>query len=41
MAFDSLAPGVRPVDCEPDQNEPDQDPDRHYEARVEREMEGF
>ena len=41
MAFDRLPPGVRPEDCEPDRYELDPDPDRHYEMRVEREMEGF
>ncbi|MGQ3723351.1 hypothetical protein [Natrialba aegyptia] len=37
--FETLPPGVRPEDCEPDDPEPPVDPDRHYEARIEQEME--
>lgn len=40
MAFDRLPPGVRPEDCELAEPEPPADPDRHYEARIEREMGG-
>jgi hypothetical protein len=38
MSFDSLPDGVRPEDCEPDRYEPEPDPDRYYEARIEREL---
>ncbi|WP_232833830.1 hypothetical protein [Saliphagus sp. LR7] len=39
MMFDNLPPGVRPEDCEPDEPDLPADPDRYYEARIERELE--
>lgn len=39
LMFDTLPPGVRPEGCEPDKLEPPADPDRHYEARIEQELE--
>lgn len=36
MAFNTLPDGVGPDDCEPDRWEEPDDPDRHYEQRVER-----
>lgn len=36
--LDNLPPGVRPADCVPDEPKLPVDPDRHCEARIEREM---
>ena len=37
--FNNLPPGLRPEDCEPDDPDLPADPDRYYEARIERELE--
>lgn len=37
IVFDRYPDGVSPDDCEPD--EPDPDPDRHYERKIEQQIE--
>lgn len=39
MSFDRLPDGCSPDDCEPDHYEEPDDPDRHYEMRIEQKHE--